>query len=418
MNSAAATSPRRAAVIFIFITVVLDVLAFGIIIPVLPKLVVSFVEGDTAHGAIIYGLFGASWALMQFVFSPLLGMVSDRYGRRPVILLSCFGLGLDYVFMALAPSLWWLFVGRIISGICAASFSTAGAYIADVTPPEKRASAFGMIGAAWGLGFIVGPAIGGLLGMIDPRMPFWGAAGLALINACYGFFVLPESLTPENRTGFSWKKANPVGALKLLRSHPELSGLATVNTLYMMAHHVLPSTFVLYAGYRYGWDAQTVGLMLALTGVCNVIVQALLIKPVIARIGERYALFVGLFMGAAGFAVYGLAPTGWWFVWGTPIFSLMGLFGPAAQGMMTRFVSPSEQGQLQGANSSIMGITGIIAPALFTQTFAFFIAAHYGWNIPGAPFILAALLMVVALALAWRVTRPVALPAGVAEEMT
>ncbi|MES2488629.1 MAG: TCR/Tet family MFS transporter [Pseudomonadota bacterium] len=417
MTQISAATPRRAAVIFIFITVVLDVLAFGIIIPVLPQLVVEFMHGDTASAASIYGIFGAAWALMQFVFSPLLGMVSDRYGRRPVILLSCFGLGLDYVFMALAPTLWWLFLGRIISGITAASFSTAGAYIADVTPAEKRASAFGMIGAAWGLGFIVGPAIGGLLGAVDPRMPFWGAAALALINAAYGFFVLPESLAPENRTGFSWKKANPVGALKLLRSHPELSGLSIVNALFAMAHHVLPSTFVLYAGYRYGWDTRTVGLMLALTGVCNVIVQAVLIKPVVARLGERKAILLGLLAGALGFLIYGTATTGWWFVWGTPVFSLMGLFGPAAQGMMTRRVSASEQGQLQGANSSIMGITGIIAPALFTQTFAFFIATHRSWELPGAPFILAALLMVVALLLAVRVTRPTESPELAAENL-
>jgi len=220
---------RRAAVIFIFITVVIDVLGFGIIIPVLPKLVQQFMGGDAAKGATMFGLFGTVWALMQFFFSPLLGAVSDRFGRRPVILISCFGLGLDYIVMALAPNIGWLLFGRILSGICASSFTTAGAYIADVSPPEKRAAGYGMLGAAFGVGFVLGPALGGLLGNIDPRLPFWGAAALALINASYGLLVLPESLPPEKRDVFSWKRANPLGSLKLLRSHPDLLGLASIN---------------------------------------------------------------------------------------------------------------------------------------------------------------------------------------------
>lgn len=397
--------PRKAAIVFIFITVVVDVLALGIIIPVLPKLVEGFLGGDTARAAEIYGLFGTVWALMQFVFAPVLGALSDRFGRRPVILISCFGLGLDYILMAMAPTLWWLFVGRVISGITAASFATAGAYIADVTPPEKRAASFGMIGAAWGLGFVMGPALGGALGVVDPRLPFWVAAGLTLLNALYGLFVLPESLAPESRKAFAWRRANPVGSLILLRSHPQLLGLSSVNFIYFLAHQVLPSVFVLYAGYRYGWNERTMGLTLAAVGIFNIIVQAGLVKPIVARFGERRALFTGLFFGAAGFAMFGLAPVGIVFWSALPVFAMMGLFGPAAQGLMTRHVSPSEQGQLQGANSSLMGITGMIGPGLFTLTFASFIGAHRDWHLPGAPFLLAAILMIIALGVALQVTR-------------
>jgi len=395
---------RGAALVFIFITVVVDVLALGIIIPVLPKLVEGFLGGDTARAAEIFGLFGTVWALMQFIFSPVLGALSDRFGRRPVILISCFGLGLDYIFMALAPTLWWLFAGRVISGITAASYPTAGAYIADVTPPEKRAAGFGMIGAAWGVGFVMGPALGGLLGKANPRLPFWAAAGLTLLNALYGLFVLPESLAPESRKAFSWRRANPVGSLALLRSHPELLGLSSVNFIYMLAHQVLPSVFVLYAGFRYGWDAPATGLTLTVVGIFNIIVQAGLVKRIVARFGERRALLAGLLCGGVGFAIFGLAPTGGAFLGALPIFAFMGLFGPAAQGLMTRRVGPSEQGQLQGANSSIIGITGLIGPGLFTMTFASFIGPHRDWRLPGAPFLLATLLMAVALVLAWRVT--------------
>ncbi len=256
---------------FIFVTILLDMLALGLMLPILPKLVESFVDNDTASAARIFGLFGTAWALMQFFFSPILGGLSDRFGRRPVVLLSNFGLALDYVLMALAPSLIWLFVGRVISGITSASVSTAFAYIADMTPPEQRAAVFGKVGVAFGAGFILGPAIGGLLGDMDPRLPFWVAAGLSFANTLYGLLILPESLPLDRRAPFRWKSANPIGALRLLRSDRVLAGLSVVNFVAQVAHVVLPRTFVLYATYRYGWDATTVGLTLAMVGICAMV---------------------------------------------------------------------------------------------------------------------------------------------------
>lgn len=402
----APAGPRRAALVFIFVTVLLDILAMGMIIPVLPKIVVSMLDGDTARAASVFGLFSTAWALMQFIFSPVLGALSDRHGRRPVILLSNIGLGLDYILMALAPTLGWLFVGRVISGITSASISTASAYIADVTPPEKRAASFGMIGAAFSVGFVLGPALGGVLGGVDPRLPFWVSAGLSLANAMYGLFVLPESLPAERRKAFQWRRASPVGSLKLLRSNIEVFRLASVNFLYQLAHVALPSVFVLYGSYRFAWDESAVGLTMAGVGLCAGIVQGGLVRPVVKKLGERRALMLGLFFGALGFVIYGLAPTGAVFWIGVPVMALWGFTGPAAQALMSSRISPSEQGRFQGALSSIMGIAGMIGPAIFTQTFAYFIGPGLGWNLPGAPFLVAALLLVVAIGLAGWATSP------------
>jgi DHA1 family tetracycline resistance protein-like MFS transporter len=396
----------QAAMVFILVTVVIDMLAFGMIIPVLPMLVQSFMANDPVKAAEVYGVFGTGWALMQFLFSPLQGALSDRFGRRTVILISCTGLGLDFLLMAVAPNLYWLFLGRLVSGICAASISTAGAYIADVTPREKRAAAFGKIGAAFGIGFVLGPFVGGVLGHIAPRLPFWVAAGLALINVTYGYFVLPESLPPEKRSKFSWKRANPLGALKLLRSHPTLAGLASAQFLMNLAHAVLPSTAVLYMAYRYHWDALYVGYMLMGVGACAVVVQGGLVKPLVRLLGERRALATGLLFGAAGFAIYGLAPSGVWFLIGVPVMSLWGIANPSAQGIMTHLVDHTEQGQLQGALSSIMGIASVFGPGVFTETFADAIGRHLDWGLPGAPFLLASLFLVGATVIAWRTTRP------------
>lgn len=391
----------RRALAFIFCTITLDMLAVGIMLPVLPGIVLAFMDGDTAGAAEVFGLFATVWGLMQVVSSPFLGALSDRYGRRPVILISCLGLGLDYIFMALAPSLVLLFIGRVISGITAATISTSFAYIADVTTTDNRAKAFGLVGMGFGLGFILGPAIGGLLGGLDPRLPFWVSAAACLINAAFGWFVLPESLPPEKRMAFAWKRANPLGSLRLLGRHRQLIGLAVVDFLANVAHYVLPSVFVLYAAYRYGWGETAVGLTLAFVGICAALVQGLLVGPAVARFGPRRTLFAGLVIGGFGMAVYGLAPTGAWFLIGVPIMALWGIAGPAAMDMMSRRVSESEQGQLQGANSSVRSLAGLFAPGLFTVTFAWLLV-----SLPGAPFLLAAALMVVAAVVSWSATAP------------
>jgi len=384
--------------------VALDMLALGVMIPVLPKLIIEFENGDVAQAAGAAGVFGFSWAAMQFVFSPLLGAISDRRGRRPVILLSNLGLGLDYLLMALAPNLSWLFVGRLISGVTSASFSTAGAYIADVTPEEQRAAKFGMLGAAFGLGFVVGPALGGLLGGISLRLPFYAAAGLSLANAVYGFFILPESLAPERRAPFLWSKANPLGSLSLLRSHPRLLGLAVVAFLYNVAHDSLPSVFVLYADYRYHWGERMVGFCLAVVGIASTIVAALLVGPLVKRLGERRALLIGLGFGVLGFGVYGWAPTGGWFLAGIPLIAIWGLAGPAFQALMSRRVEQSAQGRLQGALASMSGITGMVGPLLFTQIFALGISRD-SLQVPGAPFWASSLLLCGSLMVAYFVAR-------------
>jgi len=390
----------RAAFGFIFITVLLDMMALGVIIPVLPKLVESFVNNDTAAAALWFGLFGTVFALMQFFFSPLIGALSDRFGRRPVILASNFGLGFDYVLMAVASSLGWLFLGRVISGITAASISTSFAYVADVTAPEKRAAAFGLLGAAFGVGFILGPAVGGLLGGMDPRLPFWVAAGFSFANALYGLFILPESLLRDQRAPFRWQNANPIGSFKLLRSNRGLIALASIHFISELAHVVLPSAFVLYAGYRYNWDAAMVGITLAIVGACSVVVQATLIGPFVRRFGERTSVLVGFTFGAIGFAIYALAPTGYLSWVGIPFQVMWGLSNPAIQALMSRVVSPTEQGQLQGANTSVTSVAQLIGPGIFTLTLAWSVGSGVPIALSGAPFLLAACMLAVAGVLA------------------
>jgi DHA1 family tetracycline resistance protein-like MFS transporter len=390
---------RRAALAFIFVTVLIDILSFGIIIPVLPHLIIELVGGSIAKAAVWSSAFGTLFMLMQFVFSPIQGALSDRFGRRTVILISSFGLGIDFIVMALAPVLWLLFLGRAVSGVCAASFSTANAYIADITPHEKRAASFGLLGAAFGIGFIIGPALGGLLGHISIRLPFWAAAFLALVNFCYGWFVLPESLPPERRSArIDWGHANPLGSLLLLRRYPQVFALAAVFFLLALAQFSINSTYVLYTDFRYGWGPQAVGYTLALVGLCTAIVQAGLVRKLMPKLGERRMILAGLCFSVAGYLLFGFAPSAWIFVAAIPIFCLAGLAGPAAQSMVTHLVDPHEQGRLQGALTSLQSLAGIFGPALFANLFALFISDHAPVkHLPGVAFVLAAALVFAAL---------------------
>jgi DHA1 family tetracycline resistance protein-like MFS transporter len=392
------TSRRRAALIFIFVTVLVDVLAFGLVIPVLPHLVEDLAGGDVVEAAHWVGVFSTTFAIIQLVSSPIQGALSDRFGRRPVILALCFGLGADFVLMALAPSLTWLFVGRVLSAITSASFTTANAYIADITPPEERAQSFGMIGAAFGVGFVIGPALGGWLGGVDLRLPFWVAAVLAFVNFVYGVFVLPESLAPDRRSkSVTWKTLNPFGALVFFSRNRALLGLAAVVFLYNLAHYVYPTVFVLYAAERFVWGPQEVGWTLGVVGAFAVFTQVFLVKRVVGGLGERNAVLFGSVAGAIGFAVYGLAATWPVFLAGIPIMSLWGVSSPATQSMITRQVAADEQGRAQGALSSLQSLTGILGPGLYTTVFAYFIGEDAPLYAPGAPFLVASALVVCAL---------------------
>jgi len=401
----AGVAGSRATMLFIIVTVMLDFLAFGIIAPVLPNLIIRFEGGNMARASDITGYFGFAWNLMQFIFLPMLGAWSDRFGRRPVILISCLGLGLDYIFMALAPSLRWLFVGRLISGITASNVSTAFAYITDITAPAERAKKFGMLGAAFGVGFVVGPAVGGLLGQYNLRAPFWAAAILSLGNFLYGLFVLPESLAKEKRSKSAWHMANPLGSLTLLRSHPELAGLSIVVILYYLAHQSLMSVFVLYTEFRYGWNTRSVGISLAVVGVCTVIVSGGLVGPYVKRVGERFSLVSGLFYGVLGFAGFGLAWKGWGVLAAIPFIALWGVAGPAVQSLMSQRVDVTSQGKLQGAVNSLRALTGMVGPVLFTQVFSAAISPTARVHLPGAPYYLAAGLLAGSMGLAMGVTR-------------
>lgn len=411
---------RKAAFGFIFACSLMNSVSFGIMIPVLPNLIKHFTGGDTAQASEINVIFASTWGVMQLLCGPVLGMLSDRIGRRPVLLISFLGLAVDFLFMAFAPSLAWLFIGRIINGITAASFSTANAYVADVTPPQDRAKTFGLMGAAFSFGFLVGPVLGGflagpamtkVLGDFALRLPFLVAAALTAVNLVYGYFILPESLPPERRIkAFNWRKANPLGSLVFLRGHGDLMGLASTGFLFQLAHSVLPSIFVLYAGYRYHWGTDLVGLTLLLTGVLGLIVQTLLVGPVVKRIGERGALLLGTFGGAAGFLCYSLAPTGLAYIAAAPVFALSNFLNPGLQGLMTRRVGPQEQGQLQGANQSLQGIASILGPIIYGETFAWAIRHA---SAPGLPIMIASALLFAAFLLAYRVGHaPAPVPAA------
>ncbi|MGJ7526391.1 TCR/Tet family MFS transporter [Variovorax sp. GB1P17] len=407
---------RRAALAFIFVTVLIDFLAFGLILPGLPHLVERLAGGSTATAAYWIAVFGTAFAAIQFICSPIQGALSDRFGRRPVILLSCLGLGVDFVFMALADSLPWLFVGRVVSGVFAASFTIANAYIADVTPPEQRARSYGIVGAAFGLGLVIGPVLGGQLSHIDARLPFWFAAGLTMLSFCYGWFVLPESLPPERRARkFDWSHANPVGSLVLLKRYPQVFGLAAVIFLVNLAQYVYPSVFVLFADYQYHWKEDAVGWVLGLVGVLSVGVNALLIGPGVKRFGERRTLLFGMGFGVLGFVIYGLADAGWMLLAALPFGTLLAFAGPSAQALVTEQVDAAEQGRIQGALTSLVSVAGIVGPAMFAGSFGYFIGADAPVHLPGAPFFLAAAFLGIGVLIAWRYTRRKVTAAAVVE---
>ena len=402
---------RQAALIFILVTVTLDILAMGLIIPVLPKLILDFLGGRMTDAATWSARFAIVFALMQFVFSPVLGVLSDRFGRRPIILLSNLGLGLDYVVMAMAPSIGWLFLGRIISGITTSSIPTAMAYIADVTPKEKRAGAFGMIGVAFGVGFTFGPAIGGLVGDVNPRLAFWVAAGLSLVNWLWGFLFVPESLPREQRKEFALRRANPVGSLVLLRSHHELWRLATIQFLAYTAHNVF-SVWALYSIYRYHWNQKWIGLSLMVVGICTAAISGGLTGRMVKRFGEKRTLYTGQFFGASGMFVAGWARNSAAYLASIPIISLWNIAMPAAQSMMTHRVSETEQGELQGAIQSMRSITFIIGPWIFLKVFGWFINPKNPVQLPGAPYYLAAALLFTAMLMSTRIKQAPAISTG------
>ena len=408
----AGTKPARApAATFIFFTVLLDMLALGMIAPVLPRLVESFLHGDASEASKMLGLFGTVFAGMQFFFSPILGSLSDRFGRRPIVLLSNFGLGADYLMMAWAPALPWLFVGRIISGLTASSIPTAMAYMADVTPHEKRAAAFGMLSAAFGAGFVLGPAMGGILGDHNPRLPFLVAAGLSLLNGLYGTFVLPESLSLEHRNPFSWKRANPVGSLAMLARSKALLLLSAVLIFGYLAQQSLMNVYVLYTSYRYHWSARTVGISLGVVGVFQIIYSALLVRPITKKFGERFAIVFGLIGGAIGYLGLGLSNTGLLIWFAIPFLNLMAVTWPAAQALMSKSAAKTEQGHLQGAINGLRGAAGIVGPQIFTWIFAYSVGERAVVNLPGSPFYMAALMLLIAVPIGIIATRKVPAPA-------
>ncbi len=395
-------SPRKPAVGFIFVTLVLAIVGFGLLIPVLPKLVVQFQGGDIAAGSHAYGWIISIYALMQFIGSPILGSLSDRYGRRRIILIATAGSAVDYVIMASAPSLSWLFVARTIAGFTAGVLATGNAYIADVTPPEKRAGAFGLVGAAFGLGFIIGPALGGFLGNIDLRLPFWFAAGCSTLNWLYGFFMLPESLKPENRRDFDWKRANPVGALQALKRFPSVLSLAECYFILMLAQTMMMATWALYTDHRYHWSPLGVGLSLMFVGVLSGFVQAVLVKRLVPKLGETRSVVIGLGLSAASYVCYGLAPSGWVFYVIMFFGAFAGISGPALQSYITKHIPPNEQGAVQGVYSGLASLATIPGPIIATWSFGWAIAPGNKYHVPGLAFFEGALFTTIALVMAVR----------------
>jgi len=403
-------SRPKPAIVFVLITLFLDILGIGLIIPILPKLIEQLSGGDVSSAAGTMGLLVALYSLMQFLCAPVLGSLSDRFGRRPVILGSLFGSGMDYLLLAWAPNVGWFFLGRIVAGITGANISATSAYIADVSPPEKRAQSFGLIGAAFGLGFIMGPMLGSLLGGYGLRVPFLVAAGLTLVNWLYGMFVLPESLTPEHRRAFSWSRANPVGSLLALRKYPVVVGLAMTLFLVYFAQYGLQSTWVLYTSYRYHWTLRQIGLSLAIVGIMAAVVQGGLSRVLIPKMGERRAVVMGMSISIVNLALYGLATQGWMVYTVLVLGALNSIAGPALQGLVSRSVAMNEQGAVQGSLSSIGSVAGVLGPLVSSSLFGYFISPRAPVQLPGAPFFLGVLLTATGLGVALRSFRKTPAP--------
>lgn len=392
----------KAALGFIFVTLFLDVMGLGIIIPVFPKLIARLIHGDLSAAALWGGWLVVAFAVMQFLFSPVMGGLSDRYGRRPVLLLSLLGFGLDYIAMAYAPTIWWLFLTRVIAGISGASFTTGTAYIADISTPEKRAQNFGIIGMAFGLGFMVGPAVGGLLVKVGPRVPFLVAACVSLLNALYGFFILPESLAPENRRKFDWKRANPIGSMAQLGKYPIVLGMVASLLCIYMAAHAVQTTWTYFTMLKFNWDEGTVGLSLAFVGLLVGAVQGGLIRIVIPRVGQKKSVYIGLSLYTLGLLLFGLASQSWMMFAFLVPYALGGVAGPALQGIMSGQVPANAQGELQGGLTGLVSVTSIFGPLLMTWLFHYFTGPAAPVYFPGAPFLMGALLCLASLIMAMR----------------
>ena len=397
--------PRQPALGFIFVTLVLAIVGFGILVPVLPQLLVQFQHGGEADGSRAFGWIVSVYALMQFVGSPILGSLSDRFGRRKIILIATAGSAIDYLIMANTTSLTWFFVARTIAGVTAGVFSTANAYIADVTPPEKRAGAYGLLGAAFGLGFIIGPVLGGFLGTYSLKLPFWFAAGCSILNWTYGFFVLPESLAPENRRAFSWKRANPIGALLNLKRFPAVLGLVESYFILMLSQLLLQATWTLYTQHRYHWKTMEVGLSLGFAGVAMAFVQAVVVRKIVPQLGETRAVALGFCISIVAQVCYGLATSGWMIYAIICFGAFAGISGPALQSYITRHVPANEQGAVQGVFSGLQSLAGIPGPFIATHSFAWAISQTGFWNMPGIAFFEAAILLVISMLLALRTFR-------------
>lgn len=397
------TKSRTPALIFIFITMLIDVIGFGLIIPVLPKLLEEMTGGNLSTAARWGGVLMFTYAGMQFLFSPIIGGLSDRFGRRPVILASLFAFGIDFIIQGFAPSIWWFFLGRLLGGITGASFSSGMAYIADVSPIEKRAQNFGLVGAAFGVGFIIGPLVGGVVSYhFGIRAPFFAAAGLALVNWLYGYFILPESLAPENRRPFNWRRANPIGSLLNLRRYPVILSLVASLICVYVAGHANQSTWTYITMKKFGWDERWVGYSLAFVGLMTAIVQGGLNRVLIPKFGPRNSVFIGLGLYTIGFVLFAFASQGWMMFAFVVPFAFGGLAGPSLQGIISAQVPSNEQGELQGALTSLVSLTAIIGPLLMTNLFAYFTDPTTAIQFPGAPFLMGAVLSLVSMLLAIR----------------